>query len=78
MPSTVCRGQLQPGDRIVHYTDGITEARASDDTEFGRERFTDLLIRPHADGLPVPKHRAASSKPSSTATTDTSRPTPPC
>ncbi|MGW8986036.1 PP2C family protein-serine/threonine phosphatase [Streptomyces parvus] len=55
MPGTVCREQLQPGDRIVLYTDGITEARASDDTEFGLERFTDLLIRHHADGLPVPE-----------------------
>ncbi|WP_075267922.1 SpoIIE family protein phosphatase [Streptomyces sp. Tue 6075] len=78
MPSTVCRGQLRPGDRIVLRTDGITEARASDATESGRERFTDLLIRHHADGLPAPKHRAASSRPSSTATTATSRTTPPC
>ncbi|MFF2475973.1 PP2C family protein-serine/threonine phosphatase [Streptomyces sp. NPDC058066] len=55
LPSTVCREQLQPGDRIVLYTDGITEARGSDDTEFGLERFTDFLIRHHADGLPVPE-----------------------
>ncbi|WP_434091549.1 SpoIIE family protein phosphatase [Streptomyces anulatus] len=46
---------MQPGDRIVLYTDVITEARASDDTEFGLERFTDSLIRHHADGLPVPE-----------------------
>jgi serine phosphatase RsbU (regulator of sigma subunit) len=55
LPSTVCREQLQPGDRIVLYTDGITEARGADDTEFGLERFTDFLIRHHADGLPVPE-----------------------
>ncbi|MFC0636902.1 serine/threonine-protein phosphatase [Streptomyces griseoluteus] len=55
LPSTVCHEQLQPGDRIVLYTDGITEARGADDSEFGLERFTDFLIRRHADGLPVPE-----------------------
>ncbi|WP_436848209.1 PP2C family protein-serine/threonine phosphatase [Streptomyces collinus] len=55
LPSIVCREQLQPGDRIVLYTDGITEARGPGDEEFGVARFTDLLIRHHADGLPVPE-----------------------
>jgi serine phosphatase RsbU (regulator of sigma subunit) len=51
----VCEEHLQPGDRIVLYTDGITEARRSGDREFGLPRFTDFLIRHHADGLPVPE-----------------------
>ncbi|MFF7376687.1 PP2C family protein-serine/threonine phosphatase [Streptomyces massasporeus] len=51
----VCEEHLQPGDRIVLYTDGITEARRSGDREFGLARFTDFLIRHHADGLPVPE-----------------------
>ncbi|MEW2448515.1 PP2C family protein-serine/threonine phosphatase [Streptomyces parvulus] len=55
LPSAVCREQLQPGDRVVLYTDGITDARGRDDSEFGVERFTDFLIRHHADGLPVPE-----------------------
>jgi hypothetical protein len=55
LPSTVCEEQLQPGDRIVLYTDGITEARRCGGPEFGLERFTDFLIRHHADGLPVPE-----------------------
>jgi hypothetical protein len=55
MKTTVCRERLEPGDRIVLYTDGITEARGPGDVEFGLERFTDLLIRHHADGLPVPE-----------------------
>ncbi|MBB4161724.1 PP2C family protein-serine/threonine phosphatase [Streptomyces cinereoruber] len=55
LPSHVCREQLEPGDRIVLYTDGITEARRPGDEEFGLERFTDFLIRQHADGLPVPE-----------------------
>ncbi|MER5727325.1 PP2C family protein-serine/threonine phosphatase [Streptomyces sp. NPDC002138] len=53
--STVCRERLEPGDRIVLYTDGITEARRPGDGEFGLERFTDFLIRHHAEGLPVPE-----------------------
>ncbi|MFJ8192077.1 PP2C family protein-serine/threonine phosphatase [Streptomyces sp. NPDC096094] len=52
---TVCQEQLQPGDRIVLYTDGITEARTAGGTEFGLEHFTDFILRHHADGLPVPE-----------------------
>jgi hypothetical protein len=55
LPGTVCQEQLQPGDRVVLYTDGITEARRAGDREFGLDRFTDFLIRHHADGLPVPE-----------------------
>ncbi|MFV0131458.1 PP2C family protein-serine/threonine phosphatase [Streptomyces sp. HMX112] len=55
LKATVCREQLAPGDRIVLYTDGITEARTSGGTEFGLERFTDFILRQHADGLPVPE-----------------------
>ncbi|MFJ9025786.1 PP2C family protein-serine/threonine phosphatase [Streptomyces sp. NPDC102259] len=55
LASTVCREQLQPGDRVVFCTDGITEARSPGGSEFGLERFTDFLIRRQADGLPVPE-----------------------
>jgi len=55
VPGTVCREQLEPGDRIVLYTDGITEARRPGGGEFGLDRFTDFLIRHHADGLSVPE-----------------------
>ncbi|TLQ47967.1 serine/threonine-protein phosphatase [Streptomyces marianii] len=55
MPLTVCREQLQPGDRFVLYTDGITEARDADGEEFGLGRFVDFVIRRQADGLPVPE-----------------------
>jgi serine phosphatase RsbU (regulator of sigma subunit) len=51
----VCREQLEPGDRLLLYTDGITEARSPSGEEFGLGRFTDFLIRHHADGLPVPE-----------------------
>ncbi|PKW12196.1 Stage II sporulation protein E (SpoIIE) [Streptomyces sp. 1222.5] len=55
LPTTACQEHLQPGDRVVLYTDGITEARRPGGREFGIERFTDFLIRHHADGLPVPE-----------------------
>lgn len=55
LPVTVCREQLQPGDRVLLYTDGITEARCASGREFGLKRFVDFIIRHSADGLPVPE-----------------------
>ncbi|WP_211234682.1 PP2C family protein-serine/threonine phosphatase [Glycomyces arizonensis] len=52
---TVCSEQLEPGDRVVFYTDGITEARNHDGQEFGLDQFTDFLIRHHSDQLPTPE-----------------------
>ncbi|WP_368733006.1 PP2C family protein-serine/threonine phosphatase [Streptomyces alkaliphilus] len=52
---TLCHEQLRPGDRLVLYTDGITEARRTGGREFGLEGFTDFLLRHHAEGLPVPE-----------------------
>ncbi|MFG2894085.1 PP2C family protein-serine/threonine phosphatase [Streptomyces sp. NPDC048248] len=52
---TVCQEQLEPGDRLLLYSDGITEARNSDGEEFGLSGLTDFLLRHHADGLPVPE-----------------------
>jgi sigma-B regulation protein RsbU (phosphoserine phosphatase) len=37
------RQQLQPGDQIVFYTDGVTEARSADDDMFGTERLDQSL-----------------------------------
>lgn len=55
LPTKLCREQLEPGDHVVFYTDGITEARTSGGQEFGLARFTDFLVRHHADGLSVPE-----------------------
>ncbi|CAL9392765.1 hypothetical protein SUDANB6_01296 [Streptomyces sp. enrichment culture] len=55
LKATVCRERLEPGDRIVLYTDGIIESRTAGGTEFGLERFTDFILRHQADGLPVPE-----------------------
>ncbi|WP_055587959.1 PP2C family protein-serine/threonine phosphatase [Peterkaempfera griseoplana] len=40
---------LEPGDRVLLYTDGVTEARAGG-TEFGLDRFADFIIRSAAAG----------------------------
>ncbi|MBF8185549.1 SpoIIE family protein phosphatase [Nonomuraea sp. K274] len=55
-PSTgLVRYQLQPGDRLVFYTDGIIEAKSPDGELFGLERFIDFIIRHEADGLTAPE-----------------------
>lgn len=52
---TVCHEQLEPGDRLLLYTDGIIEARDPQGREFGVERFVDFVIRHQADNMPVPE-----------------------
>jgi serine phosphatase RsbU (regulator of sigma subunit) len=52
---SLCREQLEPGDRLLLYTDGIIEARDAKGHEFGRDRFVDFIIRHQADGLPAPE-----------------------
>jgi sigma-B regulation protein RsbU (phosphoserine phosphatase) len=39
---------LSPGDLVVMFSDGVTEARNSAGDEFGRERLLDLLKGQHA------------------------------
>lgn len=43
--SCVAVEQLQPGDRVLFYTDGVTETRSRNRTEFGVDRLTDFLVR---------------------------------
>lgn len=44
---------LQRGDRVLFYTDGITESQAPDGTFFGTERLSDFLVRATLDRVPV-------------------------
>jgi sigma-B regulation protein RsbU (phosphoserine phosphatase) len=46
---------LQPHDRLLLYTDGITEARSSDGTVFGTARLVELTERLAGAGLPTPE-----------------------
>jgi hypothetical protein len=54
-PALLCTEKLEPGDRVLLYTDGVTEGRAADGTPFGVERLADFIIRHSAAGLPAPE-----------------------
>jgi serine phosphatase RsbU (regulator of sigma subunit) len=41
---------LQPGDRVLFYTDGVVEARSTSGEEFGVERLGDLAARAVTSG----------------------------
>lgn len=43
--------QLEPGDRVLLFTDGVVEARSPSGDQFGVERLVDLLSRKVADNL---------------------------
>ncbi|WP_104820125.1 PP2C family protein-serine/threonine phosphatase [Kitasatospora sp. MMS16-BH015] len=47
--------RLQPGDRVLMFTDGVTEARSPDGELFGEARLADTVARAMADGLPAPE-----------------------
>lgn len=51
----VAQHDLQPGDRLLFYTDGVTEARNRAGEFFGLERLVDLAERHAAGGLPPPE-----------------------
>ncbi len=46
---------LQHGDRLLLYTDGVTDARAHDGSQFGTERLVTLAEQGEQAGLPAPE-----------------------
>ncbi|WSY16347.1 SpoIIE family protein phosphatase [Embleya sp. NBC_00896] len=55
LPVNLYDEQLEPGDWLLLYTDGVTEARNPQGEIFGLDRFVDFVIRHIADGLPAPE-----------------------
>ena len=45
----IAEESLQGGDRVLFYTDGITESRSADGEIFGTKRLADYLVRATLD-----------------------------
>lgn len=54
-PPVVAEETLEPGDDVLFYTDGITEARSAEGEPFGVDRLVDFAVRDLADDLPLPE-----------------------
>ncbi|MGY1615561.1 PP2C family protein-serine/threonine phosphatase [Geodermatophilus sp. SYSU D00691] len=50
-----CEFRLEPGDRLLLYTDGITEARSPAGEFFGEQRLADVISAAVAAGKPAPE-----------------------
>jgi serine phosphatase RsbU (regulator of sigma subunit) len=50
-PVTVASEHLEPGDSVLFYTDGVTEAHVQGGEAFGTERLADLAARHASDQL---------------------------
>jgi len=52
-PPGVTELLLEPGDTLMLYTDGITEARSADGELFGLDRLADFIVKAMAEGSPA-------------------------
>ncbi|MFK0154059.1 PP2C family protein-serine/threonine phosphatase [Streptomyces sp. NPDC090493] len=52
---TVHQAQLEPGDRVLIHTDGVTEARSGAGRRFGEDQLVDFVTRALAAGEPAPE-----------------------
>ena len=73
---SVMVASLQPGDRLVLFSDGVVEARDDGGTFFGTDRLVDLLVRAELTDCPHRRRFAGSSSPSWTTSRARSRTTP--
>ena len=55
VPPPVCTERLEPGDRVLLYTDGVTDGEAADGTMFGSQRLADFIVRHSSALLPAPE-----------------------
>jgi hypothetical protein len=53
--ATLHTEQLQPGDRVLFYTDGVTEGHTTGGVPFGVERLGRFVIEHAAVGTPAPE-----------------------
>ena len=54
-PGMEAEEALEPGDQVVFFTDGVTEARSADGAFFGTDRLADMVSRASAGGNPPPE-----------------------
>ena len=47
--------RLEPRDRVLLYTDGVTDGRAPDGTPFGLDRLSDFIVRHSNTGITAPE-----------------------
>ena len=55
------RLSIKNGDRLVLFTDGITEARSMDDEEFGEDRLVALATEHRACSAPALQARVTAA-----------------
>ena len=54
-PLTVLEESLEPGDRLLAYTDGVVEARDAEGRQFGLDRLVEVVVQGEAAGLQAPE-----------------------